>query len=161
MGERQGFMEGIRKTASELKEYLRNERADLFLTLDENMERGGLDAAGREAVAELLPDEAGEIIADESVEHAARFLGLAEILVERPRMGDGLFHGRRRDLIEQHPCGFFQSAGNGQMPSDRFALAVGVGGEEDDRAFLGEFFDGFDDGFFAGRDDIVRRRSRP
>ena len=48
--------------------------------------------------------------------------------------GDGV----SRDFVESNALGALQSAGFGNVPSNRFAFAVGVGGKVDLACFLGE-----------------------
>ena len=53
---------------------LRNECADLALTLDEDAQCGRLYATRRETIADFLPDNSREVVADEAIEHAPRLL---------------------------------------------------------------------------------------
>ena len=140
---------------------MRNKRADLTLALHDDAESGGLDAAGGEAVADLLPDETREIVSDESVEDAAGFLSFAEILVDVAGILHCFHHGVFRDLVENNSLRergamlAVELGCLGDVPSDRFSFSVGVGREDDFIGTCGEGADLSDDGFLPGADDIV------
>ena len=132
------------------------ERLDLFLTERQDVECGGLDTAGGESVAHLFPNQSGEIVADESVEHAPGLLGFAEIAIEFAGMSHGFLYSFLGDFVEENALGFLDTAGLGDMPRNSLAFAVGVGSEEDGIALFDEGFDAGDDGLFARRNDVAR-----
>ena len=104
------------------------------LTLPVDHQPGGdrLHAAGRKPGHDLLPEHRGDLVAVQPVEDAAGLLGVDQVLVEIARIGDRLGDRALGDLVEHHPMGrdlglqFLQ-----QMPGDRLALAVAVGGQQE------------------------------
>ena len=85
--------------------FLRNKRADLLLAVDHHAGRDRLDASGGQTAPHLLPKERRQLIADETVENAARLLGVDQIRVDIARVGDSLLHGFFCDFIEGHTLG--------------------------------------------------------
>ncbi len=114
-----------------------------------------MDATGGKAIAEFLPNESREVIADETVQDTTRFLGTTQILIDATGVFDARLDGVSGDLVEGDALRMFQSTRLGDMPRDRFALAVGVGREVDFARLLGEAGEGGDDMFFSGRDFVV------
>ena len=55
---------------------------DLALALDHEPHGDGLDAAGRQAAADLAREERAEGVADQPVDDAPRLLGIDEVLVD-------------------------------------------------------------------------------
>ncbi len=109
----------------------RDERLDLPLALDHQPHRDRLHPAGGEAAAHLLPEQRADLVADQPVEDPARLLRVVLGLVERARVGDGLLDRLLGDLVEEHPHRVGVTELLAEVPGDRLALAVGVGGEED------------------------------
>ena len=138
------------------EEEVRDETRDLTFPFGEDAEGRRLDTASRETVAEFLPDQSGEVVANEAVEDASRLLGLTEVLVDGARVEDGLLHRLRGDLVEGDPPGFLDLAGFGDVPSDRLTFAVGVGREVDLVGLGGEFPEFRHDRMFIGGDLVVR-----
>ena len=66
------------------------ERLDLPLALDDEPHRDGLDAAGRQAGADLPAQERAQRVADEPVDDPAGLLGVDEVRVDVARMGERL-----------------------------------------------------------------------
>src|SRR3989344_3112970 len=108
----------------------RFEDAYLALALHDDTQSGGLDAAGRKAVTNLFPDQAGEIIADESVEHAPRFLCLTKIGIYSTRMFQRFLNRFFGNLMKDDPFRILQAHSFCHMPGNRFSLAIRVGGEQ-------------------------------
>ena len=59
------------------------ERDDLALALDDEADRDGLDAAGRQAAADLARQERAERVADEPVDDPPGLLRVDEVHVDR------------------------------------------------------------------------------
>ena len=78
---------------------------DLLLPLKDHPGGHGLDPAGTEAPADLLPQEGTELIAHDPVQKAPGLLGIHQILVDVPGLGDGLPHHLLGDLVEGHTLG--------------------------------------------------------
>src|SRR5581483_11575641 len=66
------------------------EGLDLALAIDDEAQRDGLDASGRQAVADLLPEERRHRVADEPIDDAARLLRVHEVLVDLARVLEGV-----------------------------------------------------------------------
>src|SRR5690606_27997861 len=101
------------------------------------------------AEGELVPEEARERVAADAVEHAPRALGLVEVRVEVPRVGDALEHALLGDLVEEDALdlglGVRLLDDVAEMERDGLALAVGVGREQDALRLLRRRLDGLDD----------------
>ena len=113
------------------------ERLDLHLALDDQPQGDGLDAAGGLRARQLAPEHGGEAEADEIVERAAGEIGFDQFHVDLPRMvhrgRDGGFgDGVKDDALDLGGFLHRLALGQGlqQVPGDRLALAVGVGGED-------------------------------
>jgi hypothetical protein len=111
----------------------RHERRDRALALHHQPQRHALDAPGGEPLTDLRPQDRAERVADEAIEHAPRLLRVHEVQVERARGGHGGPHRAARELVEDHAPrpATGQPGGDGEVPGDRLALAVGVGGQQD------------------------------
>ena len=109
------------------------EAVDLALALDDEAHGDRLDAPGRQAAADLARQERAERVADEPVDDPPRLLGVDEVHVDLARVGERLADGRLGDLVEGHPprLGRGDVGRLGDVPGDRLALAVEVGGEVD------------------------------
>ena len=109
------------------------ERADLALALDDEADRDGLDAAGRQPAADLARQQRAERVADEPVDDPPGLLRVDEVHVDLARVGERLADGRFGDLVEGDPPRLVRGdVGRlGDVPGDRLAFAVEVGGEED------------------------------
>ena len=66
------------------------ERLDLALALDDEADRDRLDAAGRQAAADLARQQRAERVADEAVDDAPRLLRVDEVLVDVARVRERL-----------------------------------------------------------------------
>ena len=109
------------------------ERDPLPLPVDDQPGRDRLDAAGGQAGHDLLPEDRRDLVAVEPVEDPARLLGLDEVHVEVTRVLGGLEDRRLGDLVEDHPLhgDVLRLELVEEVPGDRLALAVLVGGEEE------------------------------
>ena len=102
----------------------------LPLPLHDDAGRDRLHPAGREPRSDLLPQHRTDLVAVETVQDAPGLLRIDQIGVQIAGMIGGGADSRLGDLVEDHPAhrdGGFQ--GLEQMPGDRLALAVTVGGE--------------------------------
>ena len=127
------------------------EGLDLHLALDDEAERHRLDAAGGLGAGELAPEDGREPEADEVVERAAGEVGVDELHVDLARVLHRLVHRRPGDGVEGDAgdLGVLLhrlAAGEGleEVPGDRLALAVGVGGEDELAVGLQRLGDGAD-----------------
>ncbi len=78
----------------------RVERLDLPLPLADDPESHRLDASGREPPPDLLPEEVGDLVADEPVDDPPRLLRVDQARVDLPRILHGPQDGLLRDLVE-------------------------------------------------------------
>ena len=110
---------------------LGGEGIDLTLAVDHQADRHALHASRREAAPDLAADQRAQLVADQPIDHAARLLRIDEVQVDRSRMSEGSLDGRLRDLAERHPTHVLvvEPGVIGDVPGDRLALAVEVGGE--------------------------------
>ena len=116
--------------------FLRLERADLFLAFADQAQCRALHAAGRQARADLAPQQRRQVEADQIVECAARLLGVDQILGDIAAFLDRALHFPWRDLVEHDALDrlvldqplLFQMLE--QVPGNRFAFAIRVGSEE-------------------------------
>ena len=118
---------------------LRGERLDLALAVDDQAQRDGLNSAGGESVADLLPEERRHRVTDQPVDDATRLLGVHQILVDVARMLERVLDRRRRDLVERHAAELRRRDLDdvGDVPSDGLTLAVEVSRKPDVGGRLG------------------------
>ena len=126
--------------------FLGLERLDLPFPLDDEAQRDRLHAPRRETVADLIVQKRRELVAHEAVEHAARLLRVDEVVIDRARRFQSMTDRLGRDLVELDavPAVLGKPQHRLQMPTDRLALAVGVGREiypVGMRRFVGEALD--------------------
>ena len=121
---------------------LGDEGLDVGLPLAHHPGGHGLDPPGGKTPADLLPQQGGDLIAHDAVQHPARLLGVHQIHIDGPGVGDGVVDHLLGDLVEGHPVGLVVRDAQHllQVPGDGLALPVGVGGEEHFLALLGGFF---------------------
>ena len=126
-------LRAVRPLALDGPVLLRQERADLLLALADHAQRRALHAPRRQSAAHLLPQERGEIEADQVVERAARLLGVDELERQSARLPDRRADGVARDFVEHHAMHVLavEIAARLQdlleVPGDRLALAIRVG----------------------------------
>ena len=117
--------------------FARDEFLDLELAVADDPQRDRLDPARRARARKLPPEDRREGEADQIVERAPRPVGVDERLVDLPRTAHRLQDRVLGDGVEHHPVDalvleqllVFQNLVD--VPGDRLALAVGVGGEND------------------------------
>ena len=138
--------------------FLRHEGADLLLPLHDHPRCDGLDAARRQAAADLPPEQGRELVADDAVQNPARLLGVHEVAVDLARVGDGLGDDAAGDLVEGHAAGLVVRELEQllDVPGDRLALAVRVGCEIDGLRPVGGLLELLDEVGFLLHRDIFR-----
>ena len=107
------------------------ERLDLALAVDDQLDRDRLDPAGRKAAADLGPEQRRDLVSHQTVQDAARLLRVDAVHIDLVRMLDRVERRRLRDLVQLDAFGRLQLQEFREMPSDCFALAIGVGREVD------------------------------
>ena len=113
---------------------LGDERSDLALAIDDDLERDRLHPAGAQAAADLVPEDRADLVADQPVEHAPRLLRVDHLHVDLGRLFERREHTLLGDLVEHQPADLLaipRAQFLGEMPADRFAFAVRVGRDED------------------------------
>src|ERR1700693_5034973 len=111
--------------------FLRAKRLTLLLALDDYPERHRLDPPGADSALDLVPQKRTYLVPDQTVEHPARLLSVEQVMIELFRIRHRRAHRALSYLMEQDPAdaAFNLSELVGDVPRDRFALAVGVGRE--------------------------------
>ena len=136
--------------------FLGNEGPDLGLPLGHQTGGHGLDTACRQASADLLPQEGGELVAHHTVQDPAGLLGIHQVLVNvtggRDALGDHLLG----DLIEGDPLGLAvgQLQQLFQVPGNGFAFPVRVSCQVHLLAAFGGLFQ-LSDGLLLSFDGLV------
>ena len=102
-----------------------------------------------------------DLVAVEAVEDAPRLLGLDEVVVDLAGVVDGLEDRRLGDLVEDHPVhrDALRLQLVEQVPGDRLALAVLVGGEVELVGVLEQALELGDVALLVARHDVVRREA--
>ncbi|MPM17748.1 hypothetical protein SDC9_64147 [bioreactor metagenome] len=129
----------------------------LPLPVDDQPGGDRLHPARRQPRHDLLPQHRGDLVAVQAVEDATGLLGVDQIGVDVARVGDGVLDGVLGDLVEHHPAD--RHLGPElllQVPGDRLALAVTVGGEVDVLGALECFLQPAQGRLLVGRDDVER-----
>ncbi len=110
------------------------EGPDLALPIHYQPDGDGLDPAGRKTGSDLAPQQRTQGVADQAVDHPAGLLRVHQVDVDGARLREGFLDRRLGDLREGDPSSPLRGeAGRlGDVPGDRLAFAVEVGGEIDD-----------------------------
>src|SRR6266851_2925639 len=116
-----------------------------------------LNAPGREAAPDLLPEERRELVADEPIEHAPGLLRVHLLDVDLARVQEGGLDRALGDLVEHDPMrlGLGHAQLLREMPADRLALAVRVGGDVERVDLLGGLFQLVEHLLLGGQDTVV------
>ena len=122
------------------------EASDLPLALHDEAHGDRLDSPGREARAHLAREERAQRVSHQAIDDPARLLRVDEVLVDLPRMGEGMQDGGLGDLAEGDPGELLRRkrCRLRHVPGNRLALAVEVGGQEDPVRVPGRPLDGVD-----------------
>jgi len=138
---------------------LRLEILDLFFPVVDDPDGHALHTACRQAPADFPPEERAELIAHQTVQHAAGLLGVEEVFVNGAGVGHALLHAFLRDLVKGHAVVAVgvQAQDIGQVPADGFALTVRVGREDDAVRVLGLALELLNELFLALDADVLGR----
>ena len=140
---------------------------DLRLALHNHAQRHGLNPAGGKATAHFVPEQGGNLISDEAVEHAAGLLRVDQIAINVPGVLERLLDGALGDLVkgdaadavavaslflaaDRAVAEFFREVG-----SDGFAFAVRVRSQINVVRGLGQLLQPGQDFFLARDDDVL------
>src|SRR5260370_32824244 len=111
----------------------------LLLALDDYPQRHRLDPSGADSALDLVPQQRAYLVPYQPVEHPARLLSVEQVVIELLRIRDRRAHRALGYLMEQDPADGALDLSElvGDVPGDRFALAVGVGRQVDVVGLLG------------------------
>ncbi len=132
---REGLVARRREGRLDAPIFARQEGVDLGFALADQAQRHRLDPAGRARALELAPQHRREREADQVVERPARLVGVDQADIEVARMLHRLQDCALGDLVEHHPLDVdaldhaLILERRQQMPGDRLAFAIRVGGE--------------------------------
>ncbi|MNJ30733.1 hypothetical protein D3C77_253420 [compost metagenome] len=123
--------------------FLSLEPLDLHLAIDDDAQGDRLHPTGRARARQLAPQHRRQVEAHQIVQRAARQIGVDQLHIQLARIGHGLQHRRFGDGVEGDALDvrvlqrllLVQDLQN--VPADRLALAVGVGGQDDAVGGLG------------------------
>ena len=149
-----GFILQLRRQVPVL---LGHERLNFALPVHDEAQGDRLHAARRKPRMDALAQQRRELVADEPVEHAARLLGVDEVVVDLARMLQSVCDGGGGNFVEFDAVfAVFELQNVLQMPGNGFALAVRVGREVYVFRLGGLFGQALDDLLFIGIDDVGR-----
>ena len=137
-----------------------NEGLALGLALHDDPQRDRLHAPGGEAAPDVVPEQLRDLVADQPVDDAPGLLRAHPVLRDLPGLLDRAGDRRLRDLVElgavERGLRRLLLQQLVQVPADRLALAVGVGGEVDALGLAGELDELGDRLLLAGDDAVLR-----
>lgn len=109
------------QVSMQLPKLFGNELADFPFAFDDKPDRNRLNPTGRKAACYLCPQQWRYHIADDPVEESTRLLRVNAVVIEIPRILEGLLDGTLGDLIEHHAAILFRLTTNGllEVPGDR------------------------------------------
>ena len=111
----------------------RVERGDLALALDDQAHRDGLHPPGRQPRLHALPEQGGDLVADEPVEDASCLLRVEQVPIDVTRVRERVEDRVTGDLGERHAARLLRIlAQDGRhVMGDRLALAIEVGRQDE------------------------------
>ena len=121
-----------------------------------------MDAAHAEAPSHFFPQQLAALVPNDAVQHATGLLGIDQLHIDLPGRLERTFDGRLGDFVEEHAEHFSIVPSRlavdlfGDMPRNRFALAVRVRGKEHRVGFLRPLFNLGEDFGFALDDHVLR-----
>ena len=150
--------------------FLRFKGADFVFAFANQPQRRALYAPGTQTAPDFLPQQRGQIKADQIIQRTARLLRVHQMNVQAARRFQSSLHPFGRDFMEHHALYFlfhilhaalgFQNFGN--VPRNRFAFPIRVGGQVNVFRFFGGFHDfvhmlhGFGGNFVFHGEVVVR-----
>ena len=134
-----------------------DEGPDLALAIDDQAHRHRLYASGRQAATDLVPQQRREAVADQTVQHAARLLGVDLLDVDAARVLERRPYGPLGDLVEGDAVDVLLRDRQllGQMPADRLPFPVGVGGDVERVDLLGGLLEIVEHLLLGGCDHVL------
>ena len=130
---------------------------DLILPVHNQAGGHALDPTGGKTPADLLPQQRRKLIAHDPVQNPAGLLGVHQVIVDIPGMGNGFPNHLLGDLVEGHPAGLFigQIQKLLQVPGDGFALPVRVRCQIHGIRIGRRFFQFLDQILFSGHGNVL------
>ncbi len=141
--------------------FARNEGFDFFLALDDHAQGRRLHAAGTQPRTDLAPQQRRQVEADQVVQCAPGLLRVDQVGGNFARVAHRILDGRFGYLVEGHPLhrrldlALFEDFAD--VPGNRLAFPIRVGGQQHFVGLLGGLDDGFDVLGIA-LDDLVLHR---
>ena len=134
-----------------------HELQDLALPIGDQLQRDRLHAAGAQPTPDLVPEQRADLVAHEAVEHAPRPLCGDHPHVDGPRMLQRILNRLLGDFVEREAVNLALLALQllNEVPADRLALAIRVGGDVDVGRVLRRVLQLFND-LLARLDGFVR-----
>ena len=149
---------------------MRFKRADFVFAFANQPQRRTLHAPRAQTAPDFFPQERRQIKADQIIQRTARLLRVHQMDVQATRRFQSSLHPFGRDFVEHHALYFlfhilhaalgFQNFGN--VPRNRFAFPIRVGGQVNMFRFFGGFHDfvhmfhGFGGNFIFHGEVVVR-----
>ena len=137
--------------------FLRLEGADLVFTIHDQTGGHGLDAAGRKASSDLLPQQRRQLVTDDAVQNTSCLLGIYQIVVNISGVCNGFPNHLLGNLVEGDTVcfGVREIQEFLQMPGNSFSLPVRVSCQVDRVYLFGGGLQFFDQIFLALDRDIL------
>src|SRR5262249_15220084 len=126
--------------------------------IDDEPHRHGLDAPRRQTALDFFPEEWRQAVTDQAIEDASRLLGVDLLEVDLTRPLEGRLHRTLGDLVERHAVDVLLVDRQllGEMPADRLAFPIRVGGHVEDLGPLGGLLEVVENLLLPGRHDVFR-----
>ena len=105
-----------------------------FFAVVDEADGHALHAACRQAPADFAPQEGAELVAHQTVQHAAGLLGVEQVFVDGAGVGHALLHALFGDLVKGHAVGGRGGPAPGCWPGCQLMASpftVRVGREDD------------------------------
>jgi len=136
---------------------VRLERADLALAVHDQAKRDALHASRTEASGHLAPEHGAHHVAHDAVKDSPRLLRVDAVGVDGARLAERLEDRGARDLVELDALGlgWLHPEQLRQVPCDRLAFPVKVGGEPDLAGLLREALEVVDLRLAVVADDVL------
>ena len=145
------------KQTGDLPIFNRHKSLDFAFTFNNQPQCHGLHPTRGKVTLYLCPKDWAQAVTYQTVEDAARLLGVHQIHIDLPGLGKRVRHRFFGDFMENDPFHLvrFHLSGFHHMPGDRFAFTIWVSGEENFLASRGLCRDFRDQLFFFIRYAIL------
>ena len=149
---------GSGKQRAEGPEFFGHEGEPFLFAFHDEAQRHRLHSSGGNAALHGFPQQRRNLVAHETVEHAAGLLGVEEIGIDVVRMFQGVLHGAGRDFVELNALDVLRLVLDdlGDVPGNGFPFAVRVGSKVHGVGLGGRFLQIAHHLFLALDDFVVR-----